>query len=159
MSSQLQAAIANEMGVDFNDYGQRAQRYLGRDVFKGTPLTGEMLAKAADQAYRKYGVMVPLELALAQAQFESGMGRKGRNPLTNPYNVGEYDAGTKMRFKDTSSGVNAYYDLMARDYLKKNTMDGLLKNFVNYQGNRYASNPDYEKNLSGQVGFIRNFLK
>lgn len=157
MPNALQQAIA-EQPVDWTQYASLAQNYLARAVFEGTPITGQMLSSGAQNAYDKYGVLVPLELALAQAQFETSMGRKGRNPATNPYNVGEYDEGTKLRFDDLVSGVNAYYDLMAKDYLKNQTLDQLLNNFVNYRGSRYASDPEYENKISQQIQFIRKFL-
>lgn len=142
----------------FKDYAIKAQQYLNRDVFVGTPITGEMLAKAARDTYAKTGKIVPLNLALAQAQFESAMGMKGRSPSTNPYNVGEFDEGTKMNFSTTQDGVSAYYDLMARDYLNDKSPDELLKNFVNKRGNRYASNKEYEKGLREQVAYIDRYL-
>ena len=140
-------------------YGEAAQKYLDRDVFKGTPITGAMLEKAARRAYEKYGQTVPLSFALAQAQFESAMGTKGRNPKTNPYNVGEFDSGTKMRFKSTQDGINAYYDLIMSDYAKSNGIGHLYTNFVNKDGNRYASNKEYEQKLKDQTLFIEKFLQ
>lgn len=137
------------------DYERTAESYLSRPVFAGSPLVGRMFSDAAKRTHAKTGVMVPVELALAQAQIESGMGRKGRNPKTNPFNVGEFDAGTKQTFGTTAEGVQAYFDLMAQDYLKKRDFTELLKNFVNERGNRYASNPQYEKMLQSQVQFIR----
>jgi hypothetical protein len=142
----------------FIDYAKQAQQYLDRDVFKGTPMTGQMLADAAKEAYKQTGKIVPVDLALSQAQFESSMGRKGRNPLTNPYNVGEFDEGTKQSFKDTASGVKAYYKLMASDYLRDKTSDQLMQNFTNYRGDRYASNKKYEDSLREQSGYIKKFL-
>lgn len=142
----------------FTEYAKKAQQYLDRDVFIGTPITGEMLAKSARDTYAKTGKIVPLNLALAQAQFESAMGMKGRSPSTNPYNVGEFDEGTKMNFSTTQDGVSAYYDLMAKDYLNDKSPDDLLKNFVNKRGDRYASNKEYEKGLSEQVAYIDRYL-
>ncbi|MFH1645452.1 MAG: glucosaminidase domain-containing protein, partial [Candidatus Omnitrophota bacterium] len=130
-----------------------------RDVFKGTSLTGSMLASAAKKTYETTGMFVPLELALSQAQFETSMGRKGRNPATNPFNVGEYDEGTKIKFKNIREGINSYYKLMANDYLKTKPIDKLLTDFTNFRGNRYASDPLYEQKISGQMNFIRNFFQ
>lgn len=140
---------------DFGAYAQAAQTYLNRPVFQGTPLTGQMLAQAAAQVYKQTGTVVPVELALAQGQMESHMGTKGRNPRTNPYNVGEFDAGTMQRFATPQDGVNAYYNLMANNYLKGKTADDLRTNFVNTAGKRYASNPQYEQMVGGQMDFIK----
>lgn len=141
------------------DYERTAESYLSRPVFSGSPITGRILADAARSTYERLGVHVPIELALAQAQLESGMGRHGRNPETNPFNVGEFDAGTKQTFRTTAEGVQAYFDLIAKDYLRARAFSDLMKNFVNHRGQRYASNPRYEKLLRVQINFIRkNFM-
>ena len=145
--------------IPWDTYARLAQTYLDRGIFQNTPMTGEMLSNAAKKAYEQYNTLVPLELALAQGQFESHMGTKGRSPGTNPYNVGEYDAGTVMQFPDTETGVQAYYNLIANNYLKDKQLDELLGDFVNTEGNRYASDPEYEEKLVGQIDFIRKFLK
>ena len=146
------------MEPDFQQYAEQADFYLKRDVFKGTPLTGQMLASGAQQAYLKTGVLVPVQLALAQGQIESGLGRKGRNPKTNPFNIGEYDNGTKIRFTDAQDGINAYFNTMATDYLSNKDMNTLLKSFTNTEGNRYASDKDYENKISSQIKFIDKFI-
>ena len=145
---------------DWAGYNKVAKAYLARPNFKGTPITAEHLSQSAKETYEATGVFLPVELALSQGQFEGHMGTKGRSPATNPFNVGEYDDGTKMTFKDTKAGVKAYYDLMASDYLKTNSVEGLMKNFVNKNGDRYASNPDYESDISGQMSHIRkNYMR
>ena len=153
--SSQSGSIENDL---LTDYGVRAQKYLDRDVFKGTPITGEMLEKSAKKTFKKTGKLIPLELALSQAQFESSMGREGRSPQTNPYNVGEFDDKTTMTFDKTEDGVDAYYKLMANDYLNDKKPDELLKNFVNKNGHRYAKNPEYEAGLTKQVKYINRFL-
>ena len=140
------------------DYARDTQQYLNRPAFEGTPLTGDMMAQAAHNAYQKTMNTVPLELALSQGQFETGMGKQGRNPQTNPFNVGEFDSGTKMTFPNTTAGVQAYYDLMAKDYLRKKQMAELLQSFTNYRNQRYATDPNYEKKIGTQMDFITKFL-
>jgi flagellum-specific peptidoglycan hydrolase FlgJ len=146
----------------WDSYQYWTDDYLKRPEFVGTPITGKMLRNAAEQSYHKYGVYVPWDIALAQGQLETRFGTdaSGRpNYRTNPFNVGEYDNGTKIIFPDTQSGVNAYYDLMARRYLKGKDRDKLLNNFVNDKGNRYASDPNYEKKLRGQINYINRRAK
>lgn len=150
--------INEQVEPDFTQYEQDAQKYLDRPVFEGTPLSGKILADAARNTYITTGKFVPIDLALSQAQMESHMGTRGRNPKTNPYNVGEFDSGTKNRFKNTQDGVNAYYNLMANDYLSKSTPDDLMYSFVNKNGNRYASNTDYEKLVGQQRQYINKYL-
>ncbi len=148
------------MEIDWKQYKKQADAYLKRDVFTGTPLTGEVLAKSAKKTYEETGKYIPVEFALAQAQRESAMGRKGRSPKNNPYNVGEFDEGTKITFKNMEEGVQAYFDLIANDYLVDGkTTDDLMKNFVNHQGNRYATDTEYETYFQQQVPYIQKYLK
>ena len=146
------------MDRDFDEYRAIAQAYLNRPVFSGSPLTGHMLAGAAQRAYKRTGQYVPPELALAQGQFETRLGTddSGRPSYrVNPYNVGEFDEGTQWTYPTTEAGVQAYYDLMANDYLRNNTVEGLLSNFVNYRGDRYASDKNYEQKIRDQMDYIR----
>lgn len=142
----------------FSDYERRADLYLSRDEFEGTPLKGGMMALAAYNAYDSTGIFLPVELALAQCQNESSMGLKGRSPINNPYNVGEFDSGTVIWFDNTFEGVQAYYYLMCENYLYCKGVKELLKNFTNCNGKRYASNPHYEYNLINQIIFIKNYI-
>lgn len=142
----------------FLDYEMRADLYLSRPEFKGTPITGAMLSLAAHNAFDSTGILLPVELALAQAQWESGMGLKGRSPVNNPYNVGEYDDGTVLWFNSTFEGIQAYYYLMTRNYLKCKPLKVLFKNFTNCSGYRYAS-ADYEAHVPKQYYYIKRWLK
>ena len=134
----------------FKDYAKRATIYLSRPIFEGTPLKGQMLALCARNAYDSTGVLLPVELALAQAQWESGMGREGRSPKNNPFNVGEHDSGTVKWFDSTFEGTQSYYYWMCRTYLNCRTVDDLFVNFVNCSGKRYASRIDYESTIRNQ---------
>lgn len=139
-------AIGDKNWADsvFLIYEIRAKLYLNKGRFKNSPITPEILSTAAYNTYIKTGVIVPVELALAQAQIESSMGRKGRSPSSNPWNIGEWDDGTKSYFETTYDGAVAYYDLMAENYLKCRTLDELFIRFINCNGYRYASDPRYE---------------
>lgn len=145
----------------WDSYAYWTDDYLNREgaSWAGkSPMNGKMIAQAAKQTYEKYGKMIPIDLMLAQSQIENKFGTDAsgrKNYKTNPFNVGEYDEGTKMVFPDTQAGINAYFDLMARRYLSNNTREGLLQNFVNDKGQRYASDKNYEKKLQAQVNYIR----
>lgn len=134
----------------FKDYAKRATIYLSRPIFEGTPLKGNMLALCARNAYDSTGILLPVELALAQAQWESGMGREGKSPKNNPFNVGEHDNGTVIWFNSTFEGTQSYYYWMCKTYLKCRTVDDLFVNFVNCSGKRYASRIDYESTIRNQ---------
>lgn len=142
----------------FTEYKEKANLYLSREEFEGTPIKGEMLALAAENAYDSTGILLPVELSLAQCQWESGMGLKGKSPKNNPYNIGEYDSGTVLWFDDTFDGVQAYYYFMTTKYLSCNTLSELFKNFVNCNGHRYASGK-YEEHVPKQYYFIVNWLE
>lgn len=149
----------NKVWVDstFKDYKIRSSLYLTRPRFSGTPLTGELLTFCARNAYDSTGILVPVELALAQCQWESSFGREGKSPKRNPFNIGENDSGTVKWFDSTNEGVQAYYYLMSINYLKCKTVEELLFNFTNCSGKRYASG-DYELHISNQYFYIKRWL-
>jgi uncharacterized protein YqgV (UPF0045/DUF77 family) len=155
IAKELEEARVDTM---FMEYEKRADAYLSRDLWSDSPLSGEMFAKGAREAYEKHGVLVPVELALAQAQFESHFGTTGLSAENNPFNVGEYDTGTVMTFNSPQEGVSKYFDVMATDYLHNKTVDELLQNFVNYNGDRYASKPTYEKEIKNQMEYNKKWI-
>jgi len=142
----------------FTIYQEKADLYLKRKYFKGTPITGQMLAKSAKKAYDSTGILLPLELALSQAQWESDMGLKGKSPKKNPFNIGEWGDTTVIKFKTTEKGIEYYYLLMTKNYLKCKTVDELLNNFVNCNGHRYAKSEKYEQKIKNQYRFIKTWL-
>lgn len=143
----------------FNEYENRAKIYLSQNKFKKTPIKAEMLRLAAYNSYELTGILLPVELALAQAKFESGMGTKGRSPINNPFNVGEYDSGTVMWFDNTYSGIEAYYFFMTKNYLSCiENLDNLFNNFVNCDGKRYASDTLYESKIRKEYKNIELYI-
>ena len=158
ISTSNNKMIGTQEWVDstFQNYEQRAEIYLKK--FKNTPIKAHMLRLAAHNAYDSTGILLPVELALAQAQMESSMGTKGRSPKNNPYNVGEYDNGTVLYFENTFEGIQAYYYLMCRNYLGCKEVDILFKNFTNCHGNRYASKPSYEIEVEKQFLYVKKYI-
>lgn len=141
----------------FADYERRAEIYL-KLKYPKSPIKAGMLALAAHNAYDSTGILVPVEFALTQAQIESSMGTKGRSPVNNPFNIGEYDSGTVMWFDSTFDGIQAYYYFITKNYLRCKSLDMLFKNFTNCSGKRYASKPTYEGEVSNQYNYIRRFI-
>jgi hypothetical protein len=96
--------------------------------------------------------------ALAQGQLESHFATKGVAAKTNSvWNVFSYDnleANDIIKngkgYKHPDYSIQPYMKLLSEKYLidGKTEMD-LLDNFVNVNGDRYASNPNYEKQLYG----------
>ncbi len=157
--TKLVVEEVDSMKTFFDNYATAAQVYLDRDVFKGTPITGKILSTCAKNTYDSTGVIVPLELALSQAQWESGMGRFGKSAECNPYNIGEWDRGTMWKYSTTEKGVQAYFNLIAKDYLSNKSVNQLLINFVNENGHRYASSPSYEKHIGGTYKDIKKWIE
>jgi hypothetical protein len=135
-------------------YSQICDKFIGSRGANPLGITGKMMANAAKLAFDTYKVFVPAELALSQLAAEGGIGPSASNPKSkpirtkNPFNVGNVDSGAVKVNTSAQSGVNIYYNLIARDYLSKDkTAKDLLNNFVNKNGNRYASNRKYESVL------------
>ena len=139
---------AYELRLDsmHNEYVCKAEAVLAR--YPKRSIEGWMLADAYIECYKKYQIEVPLDLALAQAQLETGFGRYNS---TNPYNIRHPKKGYDL-FDSTHEGVTYYYDLMCRKYLDCTTWEKLLKKFVNCKGYRYAESRSYERQLKDLIG-------
>ncbi len=102
-----------------------------------------LVVKYAD----KYDIDV--RLFLTQGLLESHYGTKGLARKTHSVcNVGAWDDGTiTHRYSHPDESIEPYFKLIKEQYLVDKTEDTLLKNFVNKQGNRYATYPYYEQEL------------
>ena len=92
---------------------------------------------------------IDIRLFLTQGLLESHYGTKGLARKTHSVcNVGAWDDGTiTHRYNHPDESIEPYFKLIKEQYLVDKTEDTLLKNFVNKQGNRYASYPYYEQEL------------
>ena len=90
---------------------------------------------------------VPIILALAQGQLESGLGSAGRATKTKSiWNVGAWDGhthSTSTNYKTFNDAIPAYTSLIHRRY---RDMDP-YKNFIDCDGKRYAADLTYERKL------------
>ena len=104
----------------------------------------------------KYNFYLPL--LLAQAHLESHFGVTNRAQNTNSiFSVGAYDDGRDIvRYKTKDDSVEAYIKLMKNDYLSDKSVKQLLSNkgFVNSNGDRYASNKNYERDIRATMNGI-----
>lgn len=119
-------------------------------------ITAEDLYSVAVEVENSTGILVPYELAIAQAILETSLGNAGVGKTrNNPYSINSKRG--YVRYKTIKEGIRAYYNIMARKYLKCRTQEQLLKNFVNCNNRRYASFVGYELKLRKQIMFIRRF--
>lgn len=141
----------------FATYKSDADLFLSREIFKGTPISGEILVNCAKRVYDSTNIIVPLELVLAQAQLESGMGKAKNSVYKNNF-FGIMNGGNLKRFKTVEDGVEGYYILISTKYLRCKSIDELLRNFINCSGKRYASGT-YESNIKRQYHIIKSWIK
>jgi murein DD-endopeptidase MepM/ murein hydrolase activator NlpD len=160
----IDQAITSGGGMMFTDLdlttdeGENAYTEICEKFIRTRPpnllgIKGEMLTLGAKRAFEMYRKYIPPELALAQLAAEGGIGNKNPNsrPIKtrNPFNVGNVDSGANIQHGDVQSGIDAYYTLIARNYLVKGkTASDLAKNFVNKNNQRYATAGTYERAIS-----------
>lgn len=112
----------------------------------------------------KHGVDICF--VLSQAEIESHFGTKGiASKLNSVFNVGIYDGKTaeeidnKYKFDYPNESIEPYLKLLNERYLVNKTEQDLMKKFVDINGNRYASNPNYENMISDKYKYITENTK
>ncbi|MEY4572273.1 MAG: hypothetical protein RLZ10_1499 [Bacteroidota bacterium] len=134
----------------YSKYSEICDKFIKTRQPNLLEINGGMMAGSAKRAFEKYHKYVPPELALAQLATEGGIGNSDPNsrPIKtkNPFNVGNTDDGSNIDMGAVQEGINAYYNLIARRYLGKGkSAKDLVQDFVNHDGNHYATAGTYEK--------------
>ena len=123
--------------------------------------TSNLRACILVDACEKYNIEV--KFALAQGELESHFGTKGLASKTNSvWNVGAYDGhfyskimGT-YKYSHPNESIEPYLKLLYEKYLTNEVEEGLLRNFVDHNGNRFASDKNYEDRLKYKYKYIGN---
>ena len=121
--------------------------------------TSNLRACILVDACEKYNIEV--KFALAQGEIESHFGTKGLASKTNSvWNVGAYDdhfyskiMGT-YKYSHPNESIEPYLKLLYEKYLTNEVEEGLLRNFVDHNGNRFASDKNYEERLKYKYKYI-----
>lgn len=97
---------------------------------------------------------VDLFFVLAQCQLESNFATTGLGAKTrSAFNIKAYDGklDTYMdKFKHPDMSIKPYLVVIKTTYLDHDTTElSLLDNYINHNGDRYASDPQYEAKLRG----------
>ena len=104
---------------------------------------------------------------LAQAEIESHFGTKGLgSKFNNVFNVdvhdkvkGKADMNKKYIFDYPNQSIEPYLQLLTNNYLPGKLEVDLMQNYVDINGSRYASDPDYETKLQSKYKFIEENTK
>lgn len=126
--------------------------------------TSNLRGYALVEECEKYNIDICF--ALAQGEIESHFGTKGiASKLNSVFNVGIYDGKTteeidnKYKFDYPNESIEPYLKLLINRYLINKTEEDLMKKFVDKDGKRYASNPNYEIMISERYKFISENTK
>lgn len=144
--------MKHEAVLSYNEYKSKLVKEVKAYIDSVAPtssLTGYAIVDCAE----RYDL--DIKFVLAQGQIESYFGTTGMAVKTNSvFNVGAYDSTSydningKFKYKHPDYSIEPYMQLLYRDYITstKTELD-LMAKYVNKNGQRYASNANYENDL------------
>ena len=144
--------MKHEAVLSYNEYKSKLVKEVKAYIDSVAPtssLTGYAIVDCAE----RYDL--DIKFVLAQGQIESYFGTTGMAVKTNSvFNVGAYDNTSydningKFKYKHPDFSIEPYMQLLYRDYITstKTELD-LMAKYVNKNGQRYASNANYENDL------------
>lgn len=142
----------HEAVLTYNEYKSRLVKEVS-DYIDSIAPTSSLNGYAIVDNAEKYDL--DIKFVLAQGQVESHFGTTGMAVKTNNvFNVGMYDNRKveeihgKFKYKHPDYSIEPYMQLLYKNYITgtKTELD-LLAKYVNKNGQRYATNADYEKSL------------
>jgi hypothetical protein len=109
---------------------------------------------------------VDIKFVLAQGEIESHFATKGLGyKLNNIFNVGMFDdfneseVSDKYKYDYPNQSIRPYLELLTRKYLVNKLEADLMDNYVDTNGNRYASDIHYESKLREKYTYILMYTK
>jgi flagellum-specific peptidoglycan hydrolase FlgJ len=136
------------------------------DIMGPAPWDIEEIAAAVEELSARY--RVDAELALAQGILESHWccnPQAWRSAKTrNIFNVGNTDSGANIFFESWIAGIDRYFRLMAREYRWPGEGPAVTyemmerHDFTRPRGGRYATAPNYTRDIGSIVKSIRAML-
>lgn len=109
---------------------------------------------------------IDIKFVLAQGEIESHFATKGiGSKLNNVFNVGVFDGLTSSDVKSNykynypNESIRPYLELLTSRYLVNKLESDLMDSYVDINGNRYASDNNYESKLKERHTFIKMHTK
>lgn len=129
-----------------------------------------ILSTAPTSNLRGYAIVEECErynidiiFTLVQGEIESHFGTKGLGAkINNVFNVGVFDNKTiteidkKYKPEHPNASIKLYLDLLTESYLVGKDEFELMNKYVDKNGKRYASNPNYEEMFKYKYNIIEN---
>lgn len=109
---------------------------------------------------------IDIKFVLAQGEIESHFATKGiGGKLNNVFNIGVFDGYTSNDIKSNykydypNQSIKPYLELITTRYLVNKLEEDLMNNYVDVDGNRYASDTNYERKLRERHTYIKMHTK